>query len=632
MLTALGVFSSTACAQDWMRIHRTYDGATWSFPLNIEKTYDFELSNKGETLKALTPWNDGIFTIPYTTELVDSIDFANSLTDDEKGHNKYRPFTMNITTENATGVKERNTWVNCHISIDGKGEYSDFSGTGRIRGRGNSSWEWYDKKPYKFKLDSKSKILGLEKAKDWNLLANYRDVTDMMNVFAFETARYLNMPNTNHTRFVEVFLDQKYIGLYQLTEKIEVGRNRVDIDEEEGVMISFDQDDGPSLSPDETDNFMSEVYQLPICIKHPENPDAEKLAAVKADFAKVEKAVKAHDYEALDSLVDVASLIGILQMHEYLYNVEIDAPRSIYAYKDKGGKYVFGPTWDWDAAFDFDWSDMYTGHAYFSNYKELIYGTDPVKGTGAAYNINKFWRNMFDSRPFVTEYKKAWSEKSDSMFLAPWEETSKYVDALTAEGSYNRETKKWPATSTANSGWQWGSTSTTKYDPATEITKMGEWLKKRKRYLDGIIASYPAGKDVAEEIVDANDIKVVQTISKEQECSLSGGYSQNGKIHIDAASVESALGGEPTELVPLNADGTEGGNTAAKVYGAWFDSDGNTVLWGGDTQVYIESDDLYSWAFGCHPYNGYYGESIEVTMQYRRGRKAVNVVVKFKIK
>lgn len=617
-------------AQEWMRIHHNYMGVDWTIPMQMDKYSQWDFSKDRKFLNAYAISEDGTEkVIPFPAADIDSIDFAYDLLDDEKGHNKYRPFTMHITTQDYANIVEKEVWMNCHISIDGKGEYSDYSGTGRIRGRGNSSWAWYDKKPYKFKLDEKSKLLGLEKAKNWNLLANYRDVTDMMNVFAFEAARLMEMPNTNHTRFVEVFLNDEYIGTYQLTEKIEVAKNRVEIDEEEGIMLSFDQDDGPSLSPDATDNFSSKVYGLPMCVKYPDDPDSETVQKARADFAELENAVKAHDYALVDSLMDIPSFIGILQLHEYLYNVEIDAPRSIYMYRDKGGKYVFGPVWDWDAGFDFDWGDMYTGHTFFTNYKELIYGTDPVKASGANYNISKFFRDMFNNATFVKQYKETWKNVSETIYTAPWEETMKYVDAMTAEGTYTRDTERWPLYGTRNNGW-WGS-ETIPFVPSEEINKMSTWLKNRKKYLDDVIANYPAGSNEVIDVVDPNDIKVVATINKNQSCRYSSGYTQSGQITINQSEVESALGGTPTELVPLNADGSEGRNTAAGTYGAWFDDNG-TQEWGGGAHIFIEADNMYSWSYGCHPDNCSSRDKHTVTMQYRRGGKAVNVVVVFTLK
>lgn len=624
-----------ADAQEWMKIHRHYDGVDWIIPIQTDKysEYDFDTRNNKLNVHAIIE-DERNMAVPFSIENIDSIDFASSLTDEEKGHNKYRPFTMHITTDGLANIVEKEVWLNCHIAIDGKGEYSDFSGTGRIRGRGNSSWEWYDKKPYKFKLDEKSKLLGMEKAKNWNLLANYRDVTDMMNVYAFETARYMKMPHTNHSRFVEVFLNEKYIGTYQLTEKIEVGKNRVDIDEEKGIMLSFDQDDGPELSPNATDNFTSAIYNLPMCVKHPDNPDAETVQKAKEDFAELEKAIMSNKYQTVDSLLDIHSFIGILQLHEFLYNVEIDAPRSIYMYRDKDGKYVFGPVWDWDAGYDFDWGTMYNGHTFFTDYKELIYGNDPVKGSGASYRINNFWRDLFKNKAFVTKYKEQWESIKDSVFTAPWDETQKYIDAMNAEGTYDRDTKTWPLVTTTT-GWGWGGATSTTHYPDKEITKMQTWLKKRKNYLDTIINNYPAGNDeTAEENPDEiKEPKVTQnndgSITVDVVLSADKGYNQDFRIMIDKSLVTSILGSEPTSLRPINADGSEGRNTAAGTYGAWFDDYG-TQDW-SFAHVYIESDDLYIWKYGCHPDNCGADDKHTVRMQYKTKSKKLIVTINFTV-
>ncbi|MBR1668250.1 MAG: CotH kinase family protein [Bacteroidaceae bacterium] len=625
----LTVIVMSAClqlnAQEWMNLHRHYDGESWTMPLQMEKYSQFDFSTDGKTMRGYTMKKDSTeLMVPFKVESLDSISFGNSLTDEEKGHNKYRVFTMYITTEGEAKIVEKETWLNCHISIDGKGEYSNYSGTGRIRGRGNSSWLYYKKKPYKFKLDEKSKLLGLDKAKNWNLLSNYRDVTDLMNVFAFETARWMGMPNTNHTRFVEVFLNGDYVGVYQLTEKIEIGKNRINIDEVGGVLMSFDKDDGPELSPDASDNFWSEIYDLPMCVKEPEDLSAEQIDSIKADFAMLEKAVKERDYAEVDRLMDIPSFIGILQLHEFLYNVEIDAPRSLYIYKDKGGKYTFGPVWDWDAAYDFDWSNWTENHTYFSDYRELIYGKDPVKATGANYHINKFFRDMFGDPTFVNQYKKAWEDVSDSIYVRNWEEVQKYVVEMN-KGAYDRDVARWPL---KNPNW-WGGD----YVVSEELDKMSTWLKQRKNYLDGIIAGYPDSSQpvvvIGEPVVEIKDGKVYVTASMD----FAGGYSQEHKINLDKTEIEALLGGTPTALEPLDEDGSVGWNTAAGRYGAWFDDDGDTADYGwGDVHVYIESNELYSWRYGCHPYNCQQGDVHTVTMQYQRGNKTVDVIVTFTIK
>lgn len=612
-------------AQDWVNVQRNYGGESWTIPLRIEQFSQFDFSDDETSMRGYTQTKDGTeLVVPFSVEYLESLTFSSDLTDEEKGHNKYRVFTMNITTENGVGIQDKENWINCHISIDGKGEYSNYSGTGRIKGRGNSSWLYYKKKPYKFKLDSKSKLLGMDKAKDWNLLSNYRDVTDMMNVFAFETARWMGMPFTNHTRFVEVFLDGDYVGVYQLTEKVELGSNRVAIDEDEGVLLSFDKDDGPELSPGATDNFWSEVYGLPMCVKEPEDLPQEQMDAIKADFAVLERAVKARNYEAVSELMDIPSFIGILQLHEFLYNVEIDAPRSLYMYKDKGGKYTFGPVWDWDAAYDFDWNNWTENHTYFTNYRELIYGTDPVKATGANYQINKFFRDMFGDATFVAQYKQAWQDVSPEIYSRNWEEIQKYIAEM-EKGAYVRDVARWPL--------KYPSSPRSNYVVKDEIQKMSNWLQNRKSYLDGVIAGYPAGAEpavvIAEPVVKVENGAVYVTAVME----FASGYNQDYRITIDKNEIEALLGGAPTALVPLDADGYEGWNTAAGTYGAWFDANGDTASYQwGNVHVYIESNELYSWSYGCHPDNCKSGDVHTVTMQYQRGSKTVDVIVTFTIK
>lgn len=627
ILFLLTLFAATtwASAQNWMNMHQTYEGLDRNVTIGLSDGVLSDFDHQDESIFISIPKGDGAITFPFYMSDLDSISFSPDLLDSEKGHNKYRPFTMNIYTEGGEYIEDKEVWLNCVITIDGKGEYSNYCGTGRIRGRGNSSWEWYDKKPYKFKLDSKSKLLGLEKAKDWNLLANYRDVTDLMNTFAFETARSMDMPYTNHSRYVEVFLNNEYIGLYQLTEKIEIDKNRINIDKTGGLLLSFDQDDGPELAPYDEDNFWSQVFSLPMCIKEPEGYTQEQIDSIKAEFAILEKAIKSRDYAKVSELMDIQSFIGILQIHEFLYNVEIDAPRSIYMFKDKDGKYTFGPIWDWDAGYDFDWGDMYTGHTFFTDYRELIYGTDPVNGTNAAYRINKFWLSLFGNATFVQQYKEAWLKHTDAVVEKDWAETMKYSDALTEEGAYDRDSERWPLETWV---WDWSKRQyvTTTFTPAEEIQKMEQWIRNRKNYIDDVVANYPPGDD---EIVPT-EIEVVGTIEKTQSVSFSKGYSQTSQISISQQEVADLLGNNPSSLVPLNADGSEGNNTAAKTYGAWFDASGNTNSW-GNGHVYIESNSMYNWAFGCHPQNCQWGDKHIVTMQYRSGNKAVNVKVTFNV-
>lgn len=403
---------------------------------------------------------------------------------------------LNIVTENGAPVKgkEKEHYVNCTITVDHPDDKWDFEGTGRIRGRGNSTWLWYDKKPYRIKLDEKASIVGLAAEKDWVLLANYRDPSHMMNAFVFELAHLMGLPYTNHSRYMEVTLNGEYIGLYQLTEQIEQGKNRVAVDDLEGVLISLDKDDGPELSPRAKDNFWSDVYYLPVCVKYPEEEDLTdfRKEEIQKDFAALEKAILAVRQNkgkpaaiktAMDKvreLLDVQSFIDFLIIQELIYNVELSAPRSMYMFKDKGGKWTMGPIWDCDAGFDFDWGTMYDGHHYFSSYRKHVLGTDPIHHTGGW--VPDFFTDLFRSDDFCNEFFARWEELSPKIMTEVWDNTEKYM--IEAKDAMDRDAERWPIYFPSDGNPQ------TLIDYAEETDKMFAWLVNRIDYLTPIFKKY----------------------------------------------------------------------------------------------------------------------------------------------
>jgi len=386
----------------------------------------------------------------------------------------YQAAQLNITTQQGAPISSKETYVNCSVTITSTNKEWDYTGTGRIKGRGNSSWLWYPKKPYHIKFDKKAVILGLKAAKDWVLLADYRDPTHLMNTFVFTVGQGLNFPCINHARYAEVYLNGHYIGLYLLTEQVEQGENRVSIDPAEGILLSLDADDGPELSPNATDNFWSSVYQLPVCVKYPEITSTTQLASIRSEFAKLETTIHNADYNTVDSLLNIRSFIDYLLVQELVYNVEVAAPRSIYLFKDIDGKWTMGPLWDFDAGFDFDWSTMYTGHTYFSSYTELILGTAPLNHIGG-YIVPSFFTDLFRSTKFVTQYKARWLEIKDTIMSTYWPTTQLYAASIAPALQHNAT--RWPINKT----------------PTTETAFLHQWLLNRVNYLTRVIAGYPEG-------------------------------------------------------------------------------------------------------------------------------------------
>ena len=394
---------------------------------------------------------------------------------------KYRvaKISINVDGNMAVTSKEKADYRGCTIKIESDTAVWNYEGRGRIRGRGNSTWEWYPKKPYRLKLDEKAEILGLAADKDWVLLANYRDPTHLMNTFVFEMGERLGIPFPNHTRYVELTINGDYKGLYQLTGQVEQGKSRVNIDKEEGMLLALDVDDGPENAPGAEDNFWSEVYRLPVCVKFPssdeesQGDEAKRLA--REAFAALENTILTHDYDALAKVMDIPVMIDYLLIQEFIYNVEVAAPRSIFLHRDKGGKWTYGPLWDFDAGFDFDWGQMYTGHQFFSDYRETVLGTDPARHVSNYTYTSSFFTDMWKNRQFVSEVKARWKEIRPRIMNEFWTETKHYADA--AAEAMARDAQRWPI----DKDW------------ATEIGRMEKWLESRVTFMDNLVSKYPEG-------------------------------------------------------------------------------------------------------------------------------------------
>ena len=616
LLAALLALPLTSMAQKRLHIHSGNWSHHWDFPVVADSISDIEFN----TSRLLLHHTDGAI-VPFSSEYVDSLTFSDEPASETKDH--YQVFQLYVTTDDGSDVTSKDRYTDCHLSLNACGSFTSFSASGQIRGRGNSSLLWYDKKPFRLKLKQKHKMLGLAKAKSWVLLANYRDVTDVMNTFVFEAGHYVGLPYTNHTRYVELFLNGDYRGLYQLTEQVQQNKNRVAVSDERGILISLDVDDGPEASPMAGDNFTSKVFRMPVCVKYPDDEcfTAGTVDSVRTVFAELEQAIKDKDYPRTQQLLDIPSFIKYLQLQELVYNVELSAPRSVYMHKDGDGPWVMGPLWDFDAGYDFDWSDMYTGHTYFADYRETVMGTNPLKRNGNYSYVPQLFTNLFGCPEFVEQYKAQWQAVKDSIVSHAWGECMKYVARLQQSGAIEREAARWPIR-----GKSFG----------IELQKMHRWLLNRADYLTELIANIP--------VPDAQPVtggRLCGTVTASVTMEWDRGYQQDSKVNVDKSQVLQLMGIADDSfneanltIVPLMDDGSEGINGTNGVFGGWFDGDGNPGPY-ANGHVYIEVfQDLWNWSCGLYQEQCWDDEhTVTMQLQYPHDGTLlkVNVEVHFTI-
>ena len=204
-----------------------------------------------------------------------------------------------IDTEGGAPIISKEKYIYAKLKIDGQSKYEDkiieLSQKARIKGRGNSSWG-FPKKSFKIKLNNKEILLSdndslsrLLPEKDWVLLSDYQDGVHLLNNVAFKIGRMLEMPFTNTIIPVELTLNNEYMGLYGLTEQLEIKKNRINVGKS-GVLLEIDQ------YFDEDWQFKSIAYNLPIMVKDPKLDNQAELDVIQTEWNNFETLIFNEDF------------------------------------------------------------------------------------------------------------------------------------------------------------------------------------------------------------------------------------------------------------------------------------------------------------------------------------------------
>ena len=112
------------------------------------------------------------------------------------------------------------------LMICANGETILYDGTtARLNGRGNSTWIGQPKRPYNIRLTNATDLLSEEgdaRHHHWALLADRFDNTRLRNTISHYLAQEVGLEATVRFRPVDVYINNQYMGLYLLTERIRI--------------------------------------------------------------------------------------------------------------------------------------------------------------------------------------------------------------------------------------------------------------------------------------------------------------------------------------------------------------------------------------------------------------------------
>ena len=245
-----------------------------------------------------------------------------------------------------------------------------------FKGRGNSTWSFFDKKAYQIKFGDKHSLLGMGKAKTWILLANAADETLMRNMLSLDLARQLDMGFVTDFEYVDLWIDGEYRGNFMLGEKVEVGSSRLELEDPYGTL--FEQD--TSFYYEEDYWFLNKLMMKYFTVKdtNVDDSDAAQVQTVIDSFQSSFDKLMRYLYTTpsaevtlseLEKMIDVDSFAKYCLINEYCGNAEAVAS-SFYSYKDGLDDVIhLGPVWDFDCSMGNykDESEYYmTAHVLFN--------------------------------------------------------------------------------------------------------------------------------------------------------------------------------------------------------------------------------------------------------------------------
>ena len=366
---------------------------------------------------------------------------------------KVKTGLRSILIQTPTEITSKEEWTDyCTLKIVDDNGNVDFQAVDvAVRGRGNVTWG-FEKKPYTFKLQKKTDLLGHGKSKRYLLLANWMDRTLLRNDVAFEAARRTSLSWTPSGEFVELYLNGEHLGNYWFGENIKVESSRLNAD----VLLEADTYYDAEYRFYSTYGYKPNTssYGLPYGVKYPDDDEmtSSVFTSIQSKVAETEAAI----YDGASGYagaIDSQSFADWYLVHELCWNAEPNHPKSCYFHYKNGIMYA-GPVWD------FDW--------YTFQYES---------GLGISESI--YFKELLKKPAFVALLKQRWVALKPS-----FETLDDYIDTkaeeIRASEAINRS--MWP-----NNSYNVNLDCTMSFDSA--IARMKATIEYRISSLDTAINS-----------------------------------------------------------------------------------------------------------------------------------------------
>lgn len=281
--------------------------------------------------------------------------------------------------------------------IDEKGREILTASLKSINGRGNTSFNSYEKKPWNIEFDKKQKLFDKEAEQKYVLVSNGSDPTLVRNDLMRRMEKAMEIPYTEIGEFVDLYLNGEYQGNYYLCEPVRVGAQRISITnmekkmekylgkamlkdaaayETEGrkalnlpaldAINDFDFTGGYLLERDYIERYEKEYENTPssfrtkdgecFVVKSPKYCSAKQIDYIASFVEQVENAILSREGideisgKTYEQLLDTESFAKRYLAEEISKNFDAGVS-SMYFYKDSDNvdaRLFLAPGWDYD--------------------------------------------------------------------------------------------------------------------------------------------------------------------------------------------------------------------------------------------------------------------------------------------
>ena len=331
----------------------------------------------------------------------------------------------------------------------------------QIKGRGNATWD-YAKKPYNIKFDKKTGVLGMPKAKKWTLLAGcIFDNAFLKNYFALNFGRTIGLPETSECRHIDFYANGEYMGVYLVCESVEVGENRIDINDldkanEDANPETEDLEALPQLGvrsgytpgsmkwvdiPNSPENisggYLLEVDYLnryhaepsgfiskkgmPVVIGSPEYASRAEVEYISSLWNEAEEALYSKTGrnslgKSFTEYFDMESLVKCYIAEEVTKDIDSGITSFYFYKKANDDKFYAGPLWDFDHAMGSGTTvgDRLTIYEPDTWYANQLYRSSMDTACG---DFPTFFAQCYSFSSFRTAVSEKWTQTVSAGFL-----------------------------------------------------------------------------------------------------------------------------------------------------------------------------------------------------------------------